>query len=741
MKNKKFITSIIICAVLLILSIILAKPTIKKLNFGLDLKGGFEVLYLVESLEGEKTPTNEEVSSTYKAIRNRIDTLGVSEPEITIEGDKIRVKLPGVTDETQARERLSTPAVLTFRNTSNEELMTGAVLDTPGAKLDYDRNTNLPVVALSIKDNDKFYNVTRRISESNDQLITIWLDFEEGDTYSKEECGKSGNKKCISAATVKEAFANNVIIQGNFTEAEAKELVDLINSGSLPTKISEISTKTVDASFGEETLNNVVIAGIITLLVIILIMTFFYRISGFISSICLLAYTVIVFILFSLIDGVLTLSGIAALILGIGMAIDSSIITLEKIKEELANGKKLTNAYKDGNKRSIVSLIDANITTFLAALILFIFGESSVKGFATMLILTIIVTCIAMVLINRFIMTKIIESKVLDGKEKLFIGPYKKNKTKNYLKASKVYMYTISIIILIGLIMTCIKGLNLGIDFKGGSSVSLISEDKIDENQVNDILKKYEIVEQTKISDTENYYKLEKTLSENEVKEVKNALNELNIKSDISVISNIVKKDLTKNALISLAIASIVILLYIKIRFTTNYAIGAIISVLSDVLVTISIFAILRIEINFIFIAGILTIIGYSINDTIVVFDIAREKVNSLKNKTEETLTNVVKESISFSMKRNILTSITTLTAIITLLALSTTGVKEFNITVLIGLLAGTFSSLLLALYVWLKLEIHSIKHPKQKKDDDDDEDYEKLIKGINSYFRLYIRF
>lgn len=733
MKNKKFITSIIICAVLLILSIILAKPTIKKLNFGLDLKGGFEVLYLVESLEGEKTPTNEEVSSTYKAIRNRIDTLGVSEPEITIEGDKIRVKLPGVTDETQARERLSTPAVLTFRNTSNEELMTGAVLDTPGAKLDYDRNTNLPVVALSIKDNDKFYNVTRRISESNDQLITIWLDFEEGDTYSKEECGKSGNKKCISAATVKEAFANNVIIQGNFTEAEAKELVDLINSGSLPTKISEISTKTVDASFGEETLNNVVIAGIITLLIIILIMTFFYRISGFISSICLLAYTVIVFILFSLIDGVLTLTGIAALILGIGMAIDSSIITLEKIKEELANGKKLTNAYKDGNKRSIVSLIDANITTFLAALILFIFGESSVKGFATMLILTIIVTCIAMVLVNRFIMTKIIESKVLDGKEKLFIGPYKKNKTKNYLKASKVYMYTISIIILIGLIMTCIKGLNLGIDFKGGSSVSLISEDKIDENQVNDILKKYEIVEQAKISDTENYYKLEKTLSENEVKEVKNALNELNIKSDISVISNIVKKDLTKNALISLAIASIVILLYIKIRFTTNYAIGAIISVLSDVLVTISIFAILRIEINFIFIAGILTIIGYSINDTIVVFDIAREKVNSLKNKTEETLTNVVKESISFSMKRNILTSITTLTAIITLLALSTTGVKEFNITVLIGLLAGTFSSLLLALYVWLKLEIHSIKHPKQKKDDDDDEDYEKLIKGINS--------
>jgi len=733
MKNKKIITSIFVCLVLLIVSLLLAKPTIKKLNFGLDLKGGFEVLYLVESLDGTNAPTSDNITSTYKSIRNRIDTLGVSEPEITIEGDKIRVKLPGVTDETQARERLSTPAVLTFRNTSNEELMTGSVLDTPGAKLDYDRNTNLPVVALSIKDNDKFYKVTKQISESSDQLITIWLDFENGDTYNSETCGKGGNTKCISAATVKEAFTNNVIIQGNFTEEEAKELVDLINSGSLPTKLTEISTKTVDASFGEETLNNVVIAGIITLIVIIIIMTFFYRISGFISSICLLAYTIIVFVLFSLIGGVLTLTGIAALILGIGMAIDSSIITLEKIKEELANGKKLVNAYKEGNKRSIVSLIDANITTFLAALILFIFGESSVKGFATMLILTIIVTAIAMVFINRFIMTKIIESKVFEGKEKLFIGSFKKNKTKNFLTASKVYMYTVSIIIIIGACLICFKGLNLGIDFKGGSSVSLISEENIDETKVNEILDKYNIVESTKVSNNESYYKLESTLDELEIKEVKNTLSELNIKSDISVISNIVKKDLTKNALMSLAIAAVVILIYIKVRFTTNYAIGAIISVLSDVLVTISIFAILRMEINFIFIAGILTIIGYSINDTIVVFDIAREKVKGLKVKNEETLTNVVKESISFSLKRNILTSITTLTAIITLLILSTTGVKEFNITVLIGLTAGTFSSLLLALYIWLKLEIHSIKHPKVNKDDDEDETYEKLIKGINS--------
>ena len=183
MKNKKTINAIIISIILLIGSLLLANPIIKKLNYGLDLKGGFEVLYLVESLEENGTITAKETESTYKAIRNRIDTLGVSEPEISIEGDKIRVKLPGVTDEEEARKRLSTPAVLTFRNTNNELLMTANVLGTPGASLDYDSKTKRPVVALNIKDNDTFYRITKNVSESNDQLITIWLDFEEGDTY------------------------------------------------------------------------------------------------------------------------------------------------------------------------------------------------------------------------------------------------------------------------------------------------------------------------------------------------------------------------------------------------------------------------------------------------------------------------------------------------------------------------------------------------------------------------------
>lgn len=733
-KNKHSIWRIFfVCIIVLLASLFLIKPVFKNINFGLDLKGGFEVLYLVESLDKNKTVSDDEVKSTYKAIRNRIDSLGVSEPEITIEGDKIRVKLPGVTDEEEARKRLSTPAVLTFRNTDNEELMTGAVLKTPGASLDYDKNTSRPVVALSIKDNETFYRVTKEVSNSEDKLITIWLDFEEGDKYEEGICGRSGNTKCISAATVSEGFMDNVIIQGSFSEKEASELVDLINSGSLPTKLSEISTKTVDASFGADTLEKVELALIITLAVIIIIMTLFYRVSGIISGICLVAYTMIVFVIFNAIDGVLTLTGIAALVLGIGMAIDSSIITLEKIKEELASGKSLITSYKDGNKRSLVSLIDANITTLIVAIVLFIFGESSIKGFATMLILTILVTTFAMILLNRYIMNEIIKSNKFEGKEILLLGKYKKVKVKNYLKISIYNIIIVLAIITVGIIFFIAnKGLNLGIDFKGGSSITIKNEEKINNKEIKELLKDYTVLETEEVDSNTSYIKIDETLNNSKMNTLKEKLEEKGYKSDISVISNIVKKDLVKNAIKSLIIASIVVLIYIAIRFTSRFAISSIIAIITDILITLMFFIIFKFEINFIFVAGILTIIGYSINDTIVVFDLIRDKLKNIKNKNEENIPEAVKTSMSLSLKRNILTSITTLTAIIILLLIGTSGVKEFNITVLIGLISGTFSSLFLAPYIWLKLEIHRLKNPK-KENDEDKEVGERLIKGINS--------
>lgn len=723
MKNNLKISILVLFAIVVI-TVFSLKPVVNSINYGLDLKGGFEVLYEVSPLNEDEELTNDMLTSTYKSITNRIDTLGVSEPEISIEGDKIRVKLPGVTDEEEARKRLSTPAVLTFRNSSDELLMASDVLDSPGASLDYNQ-AGKPVVALKIKDNDTFYRVTDSVSNSNDQLIVIWLDFDESKhsfENMKEECGTS-NAACISSATVRDAFSSNVVIEGNFTKEEAQELVDLINSGSLPTKLTEVSTKTVDASFGSDTLRIAAIASIITLIVITLIMTCFYRLSGFISSICLVFYSVIVLAMFNAIDGVLTLTGIAALILGIGMAVDSSIITLEKIKDEINNGKKLDKAFSDANKRSLVSLIDANMTTLIVAVILFMFGESSVKGFGSMLILTIIVTMITMIIINRIILKGFVYLNT-----NVFIGKVNERKNMNFMRHSIKFIVAYVILIICAVVFAFIQKVNFGTDFMGGTSITLKSENVIEESAVKDIMREYELIDYI-VNEKEVDIKIKDVIGEDTVKTLKQEFDKIGINSDISVISNVVKKDLTENAIKSVIIAAICILIYVSIRFKFNYGLASLVALCIDITTVIATFIIFNIEINFIFIAAILTILGYSINDTIVIFDLIREKKNE-KNKNVNSDEVIVNECLSKAVTRSILTTITTLTSVVVLLVLGATEIEEFNIAILVGLIVGTFTSMFVAPYIWIKLEKKDRLKPKIEYDDGPEE---KSIKGINS--------
>lgn len=747
----KFILVSIIMVLLVAITIVAYKPVLKNLNYGLDLKGGFEVLYQIEPLEKGEKVTDDMMKSTYKAIVNRVDTLGVSEPEITIEGNKIRVKLAGVTNEKEARDRLSTPAVLSFRNTNDDLLMNASILGTPGAKLDYNRK-NEPVVALKIENKDKFYSVTKKISESADQIIVIWLDFEEGkDAYKKEpNCGRDGNMRCISSATVKQAFASDVIIEGSFEKEEAQELVDLINSGSLPTKLHEVSSKTVDASFGSKTLEVAGFAGVIVMICILLIMTVIYRFSGFISGLCMIIYSLLVFLIFILIDGVLTLPGIAALILGIGMAVDASIISFERIKDELRYGKSLEAAEREGNKRSLITIIDANITTFIVALVLFVFGESSVKGFATVLMITIILTIITMVFLNRVIIKEFVKTGFFDKKLTAFIGINKKNIVKldskkkpktpfmklNFVKHSKLFFTLSILIIVIGFALVATRGLNLGIDFTGGSDISVKSSQSINLNETKSMLKDYEIVESEKVNDKEAYIKVTNTLSKEEINSIKEDFKKENMSAEISVISNIVKRDLVKNAIISLIIACFGIMIYIAFRFTWNYSVGAVLSLIHDALIMVALFGLLYFEVNFLFVAAVLTILGYSINDTIVLFDRIRElnKREYDENITsKEDLENLVNDSIRKTLFRSLCTSITTIAAVLILIIAGANEIFNFNMAILIGLIAGTYSSIFIAAQIWLLLEKKGLGKPKKAKKVYKDDIEEKQIKGINS--------
>lgn len=756
MKSKNGKKNVIITAILMsLLAVVICLlfiPLFKNLKFGLDLQGGFEILYKVDSIDGSKMNSSK-LTATYKTLSKRIDSLGVSEPEIILEGnDKIRVKLAGVTDPEQARTQLSTVATLSFRDTDDNLLMTSEVLKAGGAKVSQDSSGN-PAVLLTVKDKDKFYEVTNKVKDYEKNMIVIWLDYNGmTDSFAKEGslCGTSGSN-CLSAATVSQGFASDVIIQGNFTEDEVNNLVDLINSGSLPSKLSEISSKTVGASFGDDTLQKTLISGVIGVVLIGVILIAIYHFAGFVSTISMLLYTFLVFLVFWLVGGVLTLPGIAALVLGIGMSVDSNVITFARIKEELYKGKSLPLAFKEGVKCSFSAILDSNLTTLIVAIIMFIFGESSIKGFATMLIITVVVTMFTMVFLTRILLNLFVKTDYFNDKTKLFIGVKKEdipNVSKNekvkkvpfakvdFLKNRKLFAGVSVIIILVGAVTIGFCGLNLGIDYRAGSDITIATDKNLTKKQINGDLSELKLKSSDiTIGDEETVIRIDSALDGDKVKEVNTYFEDkYDAKVNIGVVSNVVQRELIKNAILSVLLALVGIILYVSFRFKFSYAVSGVVALLHDVLIMIALFGIFNIEVSSMFIAALLAIIGYSINDTIVTFDRVREK---LKEKDEEKLSydefyDLCNTSIRETFGRTVNTTITTLIPVITLIILGSSEILSFNLAMLIGLIAGTYSTIFIATALFLILEKKNLGKPKKVKRVYTDEFEEKKIKGIN---------
>ncbi len=770
-KNKgniktKFSSAILTTLAVLLVSIVGVYFAIKNLNYGLDLQGGFEVLYEVDSIDGSKV-TTDMVNSTYKIIEKRINTLGVSEPEIAIEGNNIRVTMAGIDNIDDARKTISTTAALTFRTIDGELLMDSSVLNSGKASVGYETDKGY-FISLSVKDYEEFYEQTKKVSEMKNNQIVIWLDYEEGTKLelvgngygyyktmdlsiegveSTEQkvfhmCGDLANSNCLSVAGVSQGFASDVIIQGNFTKEESQGLVDLINSGSMPTKLTEISSKTVSASFGENSLDKTFTAGVVGIAAITLLLIILYRVSGVVASISILAYTFLTLLIFNLVGGRLSLQGIAALVIGIGMAVDSVVISFSRIKEELARKVSLKTAYEKGSKESFVSILDANVTTLIAAIILFIFGESSVKGFATMLIISIIVTFLVMVYLNRYLIKLLVRSEKFANHTKVFIG-YKENKKKSkfdFVKPRNIVFIVVGLIILLGCMFTYSEGLNLGIDFKGGSTIEINSNDKLKLKDIEKDLEEleYKIEKKEQIDDSRVYITIDNVLDNEETTKVEEYFNEkYDATTSVGAISNQVKKDITANAIKALIYACIGMIIYITIRFKFSYGVGAIVALVHDSLMVLILFSLLRLEVNSMFIAAILSIIGYSINDTIVIFDRIRENKTKLykdKIKNIDELKEIVNVSLRQTVLRCIITTITTLLPVISLIFLGSHEIINFNIALLFGLVVGTFSSLFISSQIWMLIEKRRIgKDPNKHWYDDNKKEKEELqIKGIN---------
>lgn len=747
-----------ICVITILTMIVTLAPSIRNgMTLGLDLQGGFEILYEVSPLDGQDMP---EMSSVVSSVRKRVDVLGVNEPEITVEGDnRIRVQLAGVDNPEQARRIISSTANLTFRDVNDNLLMDATVLEEGGASVAQDQYGNY-VVNLNLSDSNTFYQVTSQVAAmgSGQNLMVAWLDYEEGESYAAES--RKEDPAYISAATVSEGInGDSAQISGNFTLESATELADLINSGSLPVQMTEIYSDVVSADYGMDAFSSTMLAGAIGVVAVMLFMICVYRLLGVISAITLAVYIFVVFLLYNAMGAVFTLSGIAALVLGVGMAVDSNILTFERIKESMYAGRSVKTAFREGSKDSFRTIVDAQLTTFISALILYIFGTGSVKGFATMLIVSTITTLLLIVFIVRFLLGLLVNSGCLDNRYELFgvkkgdvpdvsKGEERRKFTKfkgfDFVGKAKYFVCTSLAVLVISIVCMGVNGfsgngvMNLGIDFTSGTTLTIQSDVAIDQDTLESQLEELGLdPSSVKINGSESNIAsvyLKDAVDADTMSTVKASLQETyGHEVTDNTVTPVIGQELVRNAVIISVLAWIGILIYMSVRFKWDYALSAIVALIHDVLIILAFCAIFRLEINTEIVAVLLTIIGYSVNNSIVVFDRIRDRVRAHRGRiAKEEYRELVNEAIQATCTRSVFSTLTTMLPVIFLLFMGSGAIFVFNLTLLIGLIAGAGSSLFIAAQLWYHLRLREkpkkVKKVKRSKKELD----EMIVPGVN---------
>ncbi|BGE82242.1 protein translocase subunit SecDF [Staphylococcus petrasii] len=702
------------------------------------------MLYQVKPLEGGKKIDDNALQSTARTLENRVNVLGVSEPHIQVEDpDRIRVQLAGVKDPDEARKILSSQANLTIRDADDKVKLTGKDIVQGSAKQEFKQGTNEPAVTFKLKDRAKFKKVTEEISKKQENMMVVWLDYKKGDSYHKELEKPENKRKYVSAASVNQPInSDSVEISGGFHGQDgverAKQIAELLNAGSLPVDLKEIYSNSVGAQFGQDALDKTIFASAIGIAVIYLFMVGFYRLPGLVAIIALTVYIYLTLVAFNFISGVLTLPGLAALVLGVGMAVDANIIMYERIKDELRIGRTLKQAYSKANKSSFLTIFDSNLTTVIAAGVLFFFGESSVKGFATMLLLGILMIFVTAVFLSRWLLSLLVSSNYFKKKYWLF-GVKKKDrhdinegvdvhdlKTSfekwNFVKLAKPLISLSILILVVGIIILSIFKLNLGIDFSAGTRVDINSYTKLTQPQVERTVKDLGLTpDQIQINGEDNKQatvQFKKALSKNEVIKVNEKMNDAyGHKPTVNTVSPMIGQELAKNAMKALIFAAIGIIIYVSLRFEWRMGLSSVLALLHDVFIIVALFSLFRLEVDITFIAAILTIVGYSINDTIVTFDRVRENLHKIKVITDPAqIDDIVNRSIRQTMTRSINTVLTVVVVVIAILIFGAASLFNFSLALLIGLISGVFSSVFIAVPLWGIMKKRQLKKSENGK-------------------------
>ncbi len=679
------------------------EPIKDKLNLGLDIKGG---VYVV--MEADTDYTGEELSDlmeqTKTVMENRVYEMGFSEAVVTIEGSKrLRIELPGADNAEEAIEQIGQVAQLQFL------LADGTVVVDGGNVKDATAGTS---------------------QESTGYVVNIQFDsegaskFEEGSRKAyygevenkMEDQGVSSNKciaivldgSIITAPEVQTVISGGSCqITGNYTSESASNLAALIRGGSLPVTLTEVTSSTQSASIGYNALEKSVIAGVIGFGLIFVLMIAAYRFLGVIANVALLLYIIMVLWAMAFSGSTLTLPGIAGIILGIGMAVDANVIIFSRIREELSQGKSVRIACESGFHNALSAIMDGQITTLIAGVVLYEVGSATVKGFAVTLMLGVIFSIISGVLISRLYLETFIGLKREEPKKSLFgiredgSASFHIKKFFHVLKHRKIYYIVSIVIILCGFVVGGIRGFNYGIDFTGGTTMTIDMGKQVEFSEVQDVLDEFDAENVNFVyggDDNSQIIIKTTTFYDNDARaEIFDAMQEKFGCEDDGLIASeqfgpAVGDELKANAVKAVLIAALCMLIYIVVRFRKiPFGVASLAGVFHDVLIVIAFYGIFHVTINNPFIAGILTVVGYSINDTIVIFDRIRENLGLTKKRELMELTDT---SVNQVLGRSLMTSATTLIVMIPMYIMVSESIRQFILPLMVGVIVGAASSI-----------------------------------------------
>ena len=678
---------------------------------GLDLSGGVSITYQVV----DENPSAEDMSDTIYKLQKRVDSYSTEASVYQVGDDRITVEIPGVQDANEILEDLGNPGSLEFQMPDGTVFMTGDMVADAQAATQTDTYGNKEyVVALKLTDEGAkiFGEVT---SENIGKNLPIVYD---GETisYPRVQTAITGGEAQITG-------------MADFEEAET--LATQIRIGSLSLQLSELESSVVGAQLGSQAISTSLKAGAIGLAIVMVFMIIMYAVPGIAASLALAIYTTLVIATLYLFEITLTLPGIAGIILGIGMAVDANVIVFARIREEIATGKSVQTSMKIGFQKAMSAILDGNITTLIASVVLMALGSGTVKGFAYTLMIGIILSLFTAMVVTRYILYSLY---ALGLKSEKLYGRAKERKSIDFIGKKAVFFTISGIIIAAGLISMGVhsategKALNYGLDFMGGTSTTAdFGKDMTIEDIENDIVPYVEKVtgdsdvQATKVEGTTQVTIKTRTLSLDERQELEDTLAE-NCDVDASTItsqsiSSTISGEMRSDALKAVIVSCIFMLLYIWFRFKDiRFAASAILALVHDVLVVITVYALVRISVGSTFIACVLTIVGYSINDTIVIFDRIRENLALKTGKqTAEDLREIANKSLTQTLSRSINTSITTFIMVVMLYILGVASIRDFSLPLMAGLVCGAYSSICIATELWYVMKVHLGKNKATK--------------------------